>query len=235
MMGSVSYRERGTGVPGVVLWARDSAAGTAADTIFPDGCMDLIWDGATLFVAGPDTRARVHVGRPDARYVGLRFAEGTGPGFLGVTADEVRDRTPELDRLWPAARARDLGERVASGPAEALEHWVLGRAADLEPPRLGHAVFGFAAGGTSVRDMADDVGCSVRQLHRRCLPLFGYGPQHLVRVLRFQRALAAARSGLPLAQVAAVAGFADQAHLTRDVRDLAGTTPARLVGALGGA
>jgi transcriptional regulator GlxA family with amidase domain len=41
-------------------------------------------------------------------------------------------------------------------------------------------------------------------------------------VLRLQRALALARSGVSFAETAARAGFADQAHLARDVRELAG-------------
>lgn len=73
--------------------------------------------------------------------------------------------------------------------------------------------------------MADRLGLSQRQLHRRCLPLLGYGPRHLSRVLRLQRALAAPGS---LAEVAHACGYADQAHLSREVRDLTGTTPTAL-------
>ncbi|MFD4428948.1 helix-turn-helix domain-containing protein [Nocardia sp. NPDC058497] len=51
---------------------------------------------------------------------------------------------------------------------------------------------------------------------------FGYGPKMLARILRFQRALAAVRAGVPAAETAAVTGFADQAHLSREFRDLAG-------------
>jgi AraC-like DNA-binding protein len=59
-------------------------------------------------------------------------------------------------------------------------------------------------------------------LHRRSLDAFGYGPKTLARMLRLQRALAAARSGVPLADTAMRTGFADQAHLSREVRALAG-------------
>jgi AraC-like DNA-binding protein len=46
--------------------------------------------------------------------------------------------------------------------------------------------------------------------------------KRLSRVLRLQRALALARRGLPLATVAATAGYADQPHLAREVRALTG-------------
>ena len=48
--------------------------------------------------------------------------------------------------------------------------------------------------------------------------------------MRFQRALEEVRCGVPLAQVAAAGGYADQAHLSREVRALAGTTPRGLRG-----
>jgi AraC-like DNA-binding protein len=59
-------------------------------------------------------------------------------------------------------------------------------------------------------------------LHRISLAAFGYGPKTLARVLRLQRALRLARAGVPFAETAVRAGFADQAHLARDVKDLTG-------------
>ncbi|MGH9106310.1 MAG: helix-turn-helix domain-containing protein [Acidimicrobiales bacterium] len=231
----MAYRERTSAVPGVVLWQRDAGSRTpATGRILPDGCMDLIWDGSQLFVAGPDTRARWHVLGPTASYMGLRFSRGLGPGLLGFPADQVRDQSPDLSDLWPSAEARVLSERVATAPEEVLERWLVDRAAYHGYEPLGAAVFDLATRGATVSGMADRLGYSVRQLHRRCLQLFGYGPQHLARVLRFNRALAAARTGMPLAQVSARTGFADQAHLSREVRDLAGTTPAQLLRELGG-
>ncbi len=44
----------------------------------------------------------------------------------------------------------------------------------------------------------------------------------LARVLRLVRALELARGGMPYAAVAARAGYADQAHLAREVKALAG-------------
>jgi transcriptional regulator GlxA family with amidase domain len=80
-----------------------------------------------------------------------------------------------------------------------------------------------------VAAMADRVGLSERQLHRRCLELFGYGPRRLSRIVRLGRTLDAARAGVPLAQVAAAGGYVDQPHLAREVRALTGSTPAKLV------
>ncbi|MBO0693082.1 MAG: AraC family transcriptional regulator [Acidimicrobiaceae bacterium] len=229
----MAYRERASTVPGITVWQRDARPSTFTGRILPDGCMDLIWDGSRLVVAGPDTRARWHTMEPNVGYVGLRFSRGLGPALLAIRADELLDVTADLGSLWPSGEARVLSEQVAAAPEAALEAWAGEGFARRESPRIGSVVFELAASGTPVAAMADCLGIGVRQLHRRCLPLFGYGPQHLARVLRLDRALVAAHRGVPLVDVAATAGFADQAHLSREVRDLAGTTPRRLLGESG--
>ena len=205
---------------------------SVATRILPDGCMDLIWDGGRLLVAGPDTRARWHESLSGEAYVGLRFSRGLGPALLSAPADQLRDLSPDLAEMWPCADARVLAEQVAEDPAGALERWLATRAVDHPADRLGPAVFDLAAQGASAEAIARHVGLGARQLHRRCLPLFGYGPQHLRRVLRLSRAVNLGRSGVPLAGVATECGFADQAHLSREVQDLAGTTPTLLLGGL---
>jgi AraC-like DNA-binding protein len=219
----VVYRERALCVPGAVLWRREARPG-AIVRILPDGCLDLIWDGEQLFVAGPDSRARLHHSEVTSSYVGLRFGGGVGPAVLGVPAHELLDRSPALNAVWSAARTRELTEQVAANPIAALESWLLRRIQDTGVNPLGLRVAALASSGTTVSEIADAVGLSPRQLHRGCLTLFGYGPRHLARVLRLGTALEHARRGLTLAVVAHESGYADQAHLARDMRDLAGIT-----------
>lgn len=216
-------------MPGVVLWRRDVGPAPELSRILPDGCLDLVWDGRRLFIAGPDTTARQHHSRPGASYVALRCSSGTGPALLGVPADQLRDRTPDLEELWPAGTARVLAEGVAADPVATLESWVVERAAAQDVDPLGPRVLEMADTGTPVAAMADRVGLSARHLHRRCLPIFGYGPRRLARVRRLGRAVDASRTGAPLALVAAECGYADQAHLSRETRALAGTTPSALL------
>ena len=80
-------------------------------------------------------------------------------------------------------------------------------------------------------NVADEVGLSLRQLRRRCHAAVGYGPKTLQRVLRFRRFVSrvdACPDVLDLAAIAAEAGYADQAHLTRECGRLSGLTPAAL-------
>ncbi|WP_078965928.1 helix-turn-helix domain-containing protein [Streptomyces aureocirculatus] len=227
----VAYAERPSRVlPGAVVWSKTAPAApsAAAAPVLPDGCMDLLWTEGRLFVAGPDTHAYLAgpaVGDTARRYVGVRFAPGTAPAVLGVPAHELRDRRVELTDLWSAAVVHRLTARVdaADDPLAALEAVAGERAADRPPPDplLARVVRSLNA-GHGVAETADAAGIGARLLHRRSLPAFGYGPKTLARVLRLQRALALARSGRPYADTAAAAGFADQAHLARDVKELTG-------------
>lgn len=219
------YRERPSTVAGAVAWAAPSD-GTPG-RVLPDGCMDLLWLDGRLVVAGPDTAAFLSVVPAGAVVAGIRFAPGSAPGVLGLPAHVARDQRVPLADLWDPSLVGALEEHVAATPtpARALERVVAEhglRDPDVDP--LLAEVVRRADRDEAVAAIADEVGLSVRQLHRRSLDAFGYGPKLLARVLRLQRALALARQGTGLAAVAAHQGYADQAHLARDVRDLAGTT-----------
>jgi AraC-like DNA-binding protein len=229
----VTYGERPTRIPGATLWWRTVDGPGQCSRILPDGCLDVIWDGRILFVAGPDTTARWHHSLPGTAYVGLRFSGGNGPALVGTSARELCDVSVPLDELWPTRDARELAERVAGNPRPVLEAWAFERAAGREADPLGPRILAMATANIPVAQMATSLGFSSRQLLRRCLALFGYGPQHLRRVVRFTRAVDHARRGMPLIQVAGDCGYADQAHLAREVHDLSGTTATGLLAELG--
>jgi AraC-like DNA-binding protein len=217
-----------SGLAGVVeaVWVREvSATDAGAHRIVPDGCTDLIWVDGKLMVAGPDTIARLAEIPAGSSYAAVRFAPGAGPAVIGVPADELRDGRFWLDALWPAGSAARLTDQItaARDRTAALLTAVERRLADADPPDpVVAAVAGQLTGGLSVAAVAAAVGYSERQLRRRCLAAFGYGPKTLARILRFQRAMGLARSGAGFAEVAARSGYADQAHLARDVQALAG-------------
>lgn len=216
-----------------MLWSRtappDTPTGTggpgrppATARVLPDGCMDLIWHDGGLLVAGPDTRAYLSAESPGAAWVGLRFAPGTGPAVLGVPADALRDLRVPLEDLWPAREVRGLTGRITAAPDRGAALEAVAAARGGAPDPLCRAVADALRRGRGVAEVARDSGVSERQLHRRAVRAFGYGPKTLARVLRLERALALARAGLPFARVAADAGYADQAHLAREVKALAG-------------
>ncbi|MFG2465909.1 DUF6597 domain-containing transcriptional factor [Streptomyces canus] len=217
------YTERVSRLAGAVIWTGDGTG-----RVLPDGCMDLLWNEGRLLVAGPDTRAYVTGGAPST-WAGVRFSPGTAPAFLGVPAHELRDRRVELADLWPAPEVRRLRSRVekAPDPATALEEIALERAAPADP--VLHALVTALDAGRPVATTADELGLGARQLHRKSLAAFGYGPKTLARILRLRRALVLAGAGVPFAETAARSGYADQAHLARDVKELAGVPLGRLL------
>jgi AraC-like DNA-binding protein len=230
------YQEGPSRIAGAVLWRSVRPVGAAPTRVLPDGCIDLIWSSASgLLIAGPDTTAQLAAGPAGERYVGLRLPPGTGPAVLGIPADRLRDQRLPLAAVWPDRLVRELTDRVSSGRSgAALESIAAARLRDVGGPDPGAAlVTRRLDGGRPVAAVAAELGLGVRQLHRRSQALFGYGPKTLARILRMRRALALARAGLPAAEVANRAGYADQPHLSREIRDLAGVRLGVLVPAGG--
>lgn len=215
------------------LWVARTGA---AQPVVPDACADLIVvRGGRSSIAGPQTQAVTSTLPAGTELVGVRFAPGLAAAALGVPADALRDATPSLEQVWGRAAADELDERVdaADGLAAALrvaEDALLRRLPVLGPADalVGAVVERLALPGARVAALGRDLGVSERQLHRRVSRAVGYGPKTLDRVLRFQRFLALAPSPGSLAELAFRAGYADQAHLSRDVRRLSGLTPAAL-------
>jgi AraC-like DNA-binding protein len=223
------YRERRSRLAGAVVWER--VAGTTPFRVVPDGCMDLIWAAGALLVAGPDTSSHWVAGLPGERFTGLRFAPGTGPAVVGVPAQDLRDQRVSVDALWSPGVVRHVVDRIGAAPrtGPALEAIAIDRLRRNGPPDP--VVAEIAAGlhaGHSVAAVAQAVDLSERQLHRRCLAAFGYGPKTLARIQRMERALRLVRDGTPLSQVAVLAGYADQAHLAREIKLLTGAPPSDL-------
>lgn len=194
--------------------------------------MDLIWYDGRLMVAGPDTHAQLADWRPDRRYVGLRFAAGVGPRVLGVPGHVLRDQRVPLAEFWAPALVRRLSDELAGAcsPVAVLEQAAAeAMRRNATPDPLGPYLMKRVAHDDRVATIAEDVGLSVRQLHRRSLDVFGYGPKTLARIVRMMRALELARAGSGLSDVAVDVGYADQAHLSRDVKNLAGVPITSLV------
>ncbi len=92
--------------------------------VLPDGCVDIVWNGVRLIVAGPDTGPVDVEQRPDGFYVGVRFRPGLAPTVLGLPASEMLDLRLDGADVLGAERAGRLAERLAAAsslPAAAVE------------------------------------------------------------------------------------------------------------------
>jgi AraC-like DNA-binding protein len=200
------------------------APGTTA-RILPDGCMDLLWDGSAVVIAGPDTHAHVFRAGRDSSLIGLRFAPGFAPRVLGIPADEFTNQRVPLDSVWAPDEVRRITDLLAASPAPArtLETLALRHCAPSdESATLIEHVVALVRAGCNSATIASHVGYSPRQLHRRSTAAFGYGAKTLHRILRMQHALDLIRRGERAADSAVRVGYADQSHLSREIRDMAG-------------
>ncbi|SDW58152.1 helix-turn-helix domain-containing protein [Lysobacter enzymogenes] len=204
--------------------------------IVPDARIDLIWTGAQLFVAGPDTGPALARLPPGARVTGFQFHPAAAGALLRAPMHALRDARVDFAE-FVGAPGHDLAARAAeAGGDEAalsiLQDGLARLLADAPAPdsrlRAVYARLGRAGDdGADLARLARAAGLSERSLRRRSLDAFGYGPRTLARILRFGRVMDAlrARRGEPLAELAAALGYADQAHMSREVAAFSGFAP----------
>lgn len=166
------------------MWKRVADGSTS--WILPDGCIDVLWNGRDLTIAGPDTTAHLASAPTGTRYTALRFASGVAPIVLGVAADGLRDQCPGLADVIGAADTDRLSEALLATdhPSTELERWADRRLAQAGGrDRTMGRVAALIGQGRTVAEVAAEVGFSERQLNRRSRTSFGYGPKVLARVL----------------------------------------------------
>jgi AraC-like DNA-binding protein len=209
--------------------------------VVPDGCIDLTWVNGELVVAGPDVSVARSPITKENSVVGVRFRAGAASNWLRLPMSEIVGTRLPLSEFW-GARAHTISARLgdANSTAERMRvlEGMLGEVApNVAPPER---AMGFVfnalksdSGGKGLSVILERLDVNPRTLRRWCHVSFGYGPKTLERILRFQRFLSYARAaGDSLAGLAFEAGYADQAHLTRDVRSLSGFTPATILSQL---
>lgn len=224
----VSYTQwRGSGL-GATVWRSVSEENTTR--VLPDASMDLMWFDEQLVVAGPDTHAIAFDRSRGNTTWGLRLAPGIAHALLGISADELANSRVPLSDLVGVDVPSDA---FAGDIGRALEATLLSLYQRADPDRsmlaLARAIDAAARLGLSARDASAAHGISERSLRRIAVRWFGYGYKTLAQIHRFQQALRSAQTGSSMAQAASVAGYADQAHFTRECRRFSGLTPSGLI------
>jgi AraC-like DNA-binding protein len=217
-------------------WINRPGSAGANECVLPDGCIDLIFRGGAgggrLFASALIERPVPIASAESAWFSGVRFRPAMARAILDVDPAACRNRDVP-------ARAIDAGfgaleERLMDCASPDTAFAVLKRAVDARlaqrdgagaPRRVQEAIASLARGG-EVHRVAREVGMSERSLYRDLVRWSGLAPKILARILRMQRCLAALRAGqTPLALLALRMGYADQAHMTRELKALAGVTP----------
>jgi AraC-like DNA-binding protein len=154
-------------------------------------------------------------------------------GAIGRELAERLDATDDWSARFDACDdvlLRLLAGRVRTGAGAGGGRRDRGVAAEPDPAlAAAWQALERSAGSVPIASVAGEVGWSRQHLRTRFLDELGLTPKVAGRVMRFERARRELLSGpTPLADVAARAGFYDQAHLTREFVELVGATPGQL-------
>ena len=154
--------------------------------------------------------------------------------FFGLPMTELADRMIDLADL-PGINGLALRERLSNQldwdrRFDLVEAFIMERIGVSKPPspEVAWAYQRLAAtgGGARIGAIAEAIGWSRKHLGHRFAREIGLGPKSVARMMRFNHALdAAGRSDGDWAGIAADCGYADQAHLVREFREFAGTSP----------
>lgn len=187
-----------------------------------------------------DAPAVIAAGEPQTG-IQMRLTWRGARALLGVPAGELAGDVVDLGALL-GRRTDQLLDRLAAAPGWGQRFALLdaqlgalaaaGRGERGVLPEVGYAWDRLAETGGTLRiaDLAREVGWSRRHLADRFRREVGLAPKAAARVIRFERACDRLRAPdrPSLARVATDSGYVDQAHLSRDFRDLAGLTATAL-------
>jgi AraC-like DNA-binding protein len=211
------------------------APGQITDAILPDGCSDImVYDDLPPFVAGPDAVTKHVTLRDGGLITGIRLRPGAARAVFDIAAHRLVGVGVRLADVAAGAgplhlqllMAGTLGARLAI-----LEDWVrtaLERATPHDRAMVAACRRLSAESQPQIGEVARELGWNVRMIHRQFLGACGYSPKHFQRIMRIQHVIRAATGAhaARLGDFAAMAGYADQAHMTRDFRAITGFTPA---------
>jgi AraC-like DNA-binding protein len=184
--------------------------------------------GAVL--AGPHARSTVLDTREQCWLAAIQFRGGGACPFFAIPLTEVRNQVVQLDDLW-GRDGKLLRERLLEAPTPRLkfrvfEEMLLQYLAPKYDPAIQYAVAALKA-GMSLSHVASRLALLPRTLQRRFSNQVGMTPKRFARVCRLQRVLRAVRlsTNPDWCGLAAEYGYADQAHLVHEFRELADMTP----------
>lgn len=157
--------------------------------------------------------------------------------FFGQPMSELTDRMVGLDDVLGvegiALREKLGNAQDWSSRFDMAEAFVAARLTEARetPAEIAWAYDRIIMSGGRFRisSLAGGLGWSRKHLSGKFSDAIGVGPKTLSRIVRFNRALGLSRlDKSDWADIAADCGYADQSHLVREFRDLAGQTPTAL-------
>jgi AraC-like DNA-binding protein len=171
------------------------------------------------------------------RSVGVHFKPWGLAPFLAMPVVELRDRPVTVEEVWGRPAAEELRDRLATaaGPREMLtllEEQLMRRVcetAGLGLVRHTSSVIAAATGAVAIGDLSVAAGVSGTHLAQRFKEVVGITPKRLARTYRFTATVLSIDPAGPVdwLELAAGAGYYDQAHFVNEFRAFTGLTPTR--------
>jgi AraC-like DNA-binding protein len=222
----------------------------APEPIVPDGCVELIFNLGDHFInaetserqprdllAGQMTRPVVALPTGEVDLIGVRFRTGRAGAALRTPMWMLQDRLIAasdviggLERVADRLRDVDEGDRL-----DQLASLLADRLEPTDADAMSHvdhalAMIDASRGTIAIEQVARQVGISRRHLERQFREYVGLRAKHVARISRIHAALDLLQQQPPMsgAEISAICGYSDQAHLIRECQALAGQTPQRL-------
>jgi AraC-like DNA-binding protein len=173
------------------------------------------------------------------RSVGVHFTPWGLAPFLPMPAAELCDRPTTVEQIWGQEAVAELRDRLttADTPDEMLtllEDELMRRRREidgLDLVRQMSSAIAETGGAVPIGDLGVASRASSTYVARRFKAIVGVTPKRLARSYRFTFTVLSIDIAAPIdwAEVAARAGYFDQAHFVHEFREFTGLTPTRYV------
>lgn len=191
-----------------------------ASLVLPDGRSDLILrkdaNGAqTLRLTHPTAVAHRVPASPGTSWTGFRLRPGAARALWDHFDTRKDVSGADLLRAIPELRTPDLG-RALESLAAARPNTLIAALAIIHE----------TGGNSRIEALSKECGVSARSLSRLFHDWIGMSPKSYSQIVRFRRALSCLGT-YSASEVAYLAGYADQAHMSRDFKVRLGTQSTR--------
>lgn len=235
-------------------WSLDSAPGDAPhnrERIFPDGCIELIFNHGDKFRKF-DSDTEFHIQPPcfvhgqlktyfelqglgNVGVFGARFHPAGMQPFINFDVDSFTGTTLTVQEIWgeegkileaEMMACTNYAQRIAL-----LETFLLRQRQALKvdnvPVEYCVDTMIENTGNSNIEQLSAKLGMSKRQLERRFTAAVGISPKLFARIIRFQNILQLIENKefKSFTTVAYEGGFYDQAHFIKDFKDFTGFNP----------
>jgi len=243
-------RELRSAVEQLLSYRESIPIGEEQERVLPDGAVRLVFNLGALPRVNGVAGARAEVVGAAAKPVVVQFSgrvhglsvtlrPGSARALFGVPAGALTESATPLDALWGREGAAAL-ERLEAAPDDgarsAVLHEVLldrlrrGDAGESRSARRAAELIAAGEGRRPLREVAAELGVGERRLEQLFQMHVGLTPRSYGRLARLWACLRALRAepAPRWAELAARAGYYDQAHLSNEFRALCGLSPREL-------